>query len=114
MRLFAARTITLGFILAFTHLVTTPAPVLCSHDCGDVHVMGAAEHIGHGDHGDHGDHDADHAADGHGCKHHEEGDAHGDAECVDVTIVIDALLPSMGSTDVQAPVLATCRGSSAE
>ncbi len=104
MQLFTARTITLGFILAFIQLVTTPAPVLCSHDCGDIHVMGAAEHLGHEQHADQ---DGDDHGDGHGCKHDTSEDTHDNADCVDISIAVDSLLPPSNSTDVQMPVLAT-------
>ncbi|MFH1530543.1 MAG: hypothetical protein ABIK09_07400 [Pseudomonadota bacterium] len=105
MHLLAARTLTLGFILAFTNLVTTPAPVLCSHDCGEIHVMGAAEHMGHEQPADHAEDAPD---DGHGLQHRCGDDAHDDAQCVDVSIVIDTLLPpSRSADDHGAPVLAT-------
>ena len=102
MQLFTARTITLGFILAFVQLVTTPAPVLCSHDCGDIHVMGAAEHLGHEQHADQDAHDH---GDGHGCKRETSEDAHDNADCVDISIAVDSLLPPSNSTDVQMPIL---------
>ncbi len=105
MQLLIARTLTIGFILGFTHLVTIPAPVLCSHDCGEIHVLGATEHIGHDlshetehghGHGHAHDHDAEHEA-GHGCEHSDGEDPHDDASCVDVSIMVDSVLPPSNS-----------------
>ncbi len=85
MKLLAARTITVGFILAFTHLVTTPTPVLCSHHCGDIHLMGATEHLGH-EHDTNHDHDQTH-------DDHDADSGQRDEHCVDVSIVVDILRP---------------------
>ncbi len=107
MQLLVARTLTIGFILGFTHLVTIPAPVLCSHDCGEIHVLGATEHISHDlshdSDGDH-DHDADHGS-GHGCEHSDGENPHDDASCVDVTIAVDSVLPPSNSDATAALLL---------
>ena len=88
MRIFTLRVITIGFILGFVHLVTTPVPVLCSHSCGEIHLMGAAEHLGHCHETDHHDHGSHHRID-------LEGNDSG--SCVDVHIVIDTVLTSASS-----------------
>ena len=90
-QLVAARTAAIGFILAFVHLVMTPAPILCSHACGEVHLVSAAEHLGH-------EHDDDHSHDHHDHHHHhhgsDEGEAdHGNEDCID-------LLKDLGATIV--------------
>ena len=88
MKLLVARTVTIGFILSFTALVTTPTPVLCSHACGDIHLMGPTEHLGH----EHeGDHHHDPTQDLH-TNHHDSENEHKDQSCVDVTVELDVLL----------------------
>jgi len=102
--IFVVRIVTIGFITGFIQLVITPAPVLCSHDCGEIHLMGATEHLGH----DHNEvHEHEHApGSDHDVGHPERDHAQGDT-CVDVFITMDTLLLPNNWTGNNAIPLAT-------